>query len=352
MKLKQDWLDYLKTQSAVVDRGDLIHFDNPKLEAHSISNSDIITVLGDYGVITASGDEAAQFLQNQFSNDVRLINDKQSQLSSYCSPKGRVISLFRLIQQNNQYYMLLPKERLAATLKRLKMFILRTKVTLEDDSEHYGAIGVSGSNAMNLVNNIIASAPGNDNECVYNEQLSVVRVPGIQPRFLIFTTYEKLITIWSNLKDQATPVATEAWRYLDIQAGIPEVYDVNSEEFVPQMINLHSLHGVSFQKGCYPGQEVVARMHYLGKQKRRMYLAHTTTESAPQPGDNVYTENDPSGQSVGKIVSSTTAQEGGFDTLIVMQIKSVEERENIITKDSGMIDFKELPYFVEVEGKK
>jgi folate-binding protein YgfZ len=352
MTTKHQWLEFLKTQQAIIENEKILRFANTEPVIAPLDDQTIIAPLDDYGAIAVAGEENSGFLQNQFSNDVRLVTESHSQLNAYCSAKGRVLSLMRVIKQQDCYYLLLPKERLPATLNRLKMFVLRSKVTLEEASDSMGVIGIAGANADALLTHIVSSLPEQADECIYNNQVSAVKLAGPLNRYLLFAPYAALMTIWTQYKQDAIAVSTQTWSYLDIQAGVPEVYDANSDEFVPQMLNLHSLNGISFTKGCYPGQEVVARMHYLGKQKRRMYLAHVDSDSAPQPGENLYSDQNESGQSVGKIVSASPAPQGGYEVLAVMQIASVESHNNIYTPQKAALDLKELPYSVEVEGKK
>jgi len=345
MTAKDDWLNFLKTQHAAVA-------DKHALEMPNLNEQTILTPLEEYGVISVAGEENRDFLQSQFSNDVRLVTEFQSQLNAYCSPKGRVLSLFRLLKQQDRYFLLLPRERLPATLQRLKMFVLRSKVILEDASEQLGAMGISGARADALIQSIFNSLPAQADDCIYKDQMSAIKLPDKFNRYLLFTTYEKLITVLSQNEHEIVISDAHAWSYLNIQSGIPEVYEANSEEFVPQMLNLHSLNGISFKKGCYPGQEVVARIHYLGKQKRRMYLAHMDSDTIPQPGDNLFSEQNESGQSVGKIVTASPSPQGGYDVLAVMQIANVENNETVFTQHKAVLHFKELPYTVEVEGNK
>ena len=352
MTAKQEWLEFLKTQHAIVENDTILHFGEVGASVPELNDQTIITPLIEVGVIGISGEDSNDFLQNQFSNDVRTVSESHSQLNAYCSPKGRVLSLFRLLKQQDRFYLLLPQERLQATLKRLKMFVLRSKVLLNDASEHWGTIGIGGANANALIQSIFSSVPEQADDCVTQEQMSAIKLSGPMNRYLLLAPYEQLITVWTQCQDKAQAVSPQNWQYLNIQSGIPEVYEATSDEFVPQMLNLHSLNGISFKKGCYPGQEVVARMHYLGKQKRRMYLAHTEGDCSPQPGDNLYSAQSESEQSVGKIVMAGSAPNGGYDVLAVMQIAAVENDETVLTQQKAALSFKELPYFVEVEGKK
>jgi folate-binding protein YgfZ len=356
MTSKQDWLEFLKSEGATIENDKVLRFADRDDELFDLYNRTFVAPLDDYGVISVAGEDNTNFLQNQFSNDVRLVSQTHSQLNAYCSPKGRVLSLFRVIKQEDTYFLLLPQERLQSTLNRLKMFVLRSKVTLEDASDTMGALGIAGDKATKLAKTLAPNLPQTPEDCEYAEQRSVITLPGEPNRYLIFGAYGKLTAAWNKCKQQAIPASAQIWTFLNIQTGLPEVLEVNSDEFVPQMLNLHSLNAINFKKGCYPGQEVVARMHYLGKQKRRMYLAHVAAEIAPQPGDNVYSEanisDDGMGQSVGKIVSTTPSPHGGYDVLVVMQIANVENGDTILTQQNTSLIFKELPYFVEVEGKK
>jgi folate-binding protein YgfZ len=368
MTSRQEWLKFLETEGAVIENDEVSHFqdrENDLAALHDqihghIPNQTILAPLDNYAVISVAGEDNLEFLQNQFSNDVRLVSETQSQLNAYCSPKGRVLSLFRVVKQEDTYFLLLPRERLQPTLNRLKMFVLRSKVTLEDTSDKMGVLGIAGEKATELVNKLVIGLPQEPDACGYAEGMSIIKIAGEPSRFLIVSAYEQLKTAWNQckqqFKQQALPASPRIWAYWNVQTGLPEVLDVHSDEFVPQMLNLHSLNAVNFKKGCYPGQEVVARMHYLGKQKRRMYLAHLDTDAAPQAGDNVYSQSNVSdegmGQSVGKIVTTTPSPRGGFDVLVVMQIASVDNNDTILTQQNATLKFKELPYVVEVEGKK
>lgn len=340
MTAKQDWLEFLNSEGINVDK------------VLELNGNTIMAPLDNYGVIRVSGEDRLDFLQNQFSNDVRTVSESHSQLNAYCSPKGRVLALFRLIMQSDNYFLVLPLERLQATLNRLKMFVLRSKVTLEDASHEIGVLGLAGSKATSAVNTLVATAPSQVDDSVSVDSLSVIRTPGEPPRYTLIGDYQTLKSAWSKCKEFAQPVSGSHWTYQNIQAGVPEVLEANSDEFVPQMLNLHSLNAINFKKGCYPGQEVVARMHYLGKQKRRMYLAHVDTDAALQVGENVYSEPEAQGQSVGKIVNVSASPHGGCDALVVMQIATVEKGDPVLTPQNATLIFKELPYFVEVEGKQ
>ena len=352
MTNSHNWLEFLKTQGASIKNGRITGFDTRKNPLPDLLSHTVLAPLDNMAIIRVSGEDNLDFLQNQFSNDVRLVSDYRSQLAAYCSAKGRVLSLFRVIKQGDSYFLLLPRERLQATINRLKMFILRSKVIMEDASETLGVLGIAGRDAQTVIKNLMTAVPQAVDDCVSTQALTAVKIPGNPEHYLLLGDYTALEQCWLQCKQHVEAVPPDSWTYYTIQGGVPEVLEVNSDEFVPQMLNLHSLNAINFKKGCYPGQEVVARMHYLGKQKRRMYLAHITSDTAPIPGDSIYSEADATGQSVGRIVTVGDSPGGGYDVLVVMQIASVENGDPVLTGGNAPLIFKELPYAVEVEGKK
>ena len=350
MTQQSTWLEFLQSCGPLPEGSD--------------PHNTFICDLSHMGLIAASGDEAESFLQNQFCNDVRQVDDEHSQLNGYCTAKGRLLAFFHLFKHNSTYYCALPQERLAAVLQRLKMFVLMTRVELADASDDLIRIGVAGRNADSILKDVLGTLPQETHDVVHDitqsDAISIIRVPGVHPRFMIIGNNEQLQPVWQKLAEQASPVASTAWEHQDILAGIPQVVDATAEDFVPQMLNLQSINALSFKKGCYPGQEIVARMHYLGKQKKRMYLAHiddSTEATLVPPGSAILAKdtNLPKGsnneQSVGTVVSSTICPSGGLDLLVVLQIAKAENASLHPKDHQNMpLSLKDLPYSVEVEG--
>jgi folate-binding protein YgfZ len=344
------WRDFLKAQGAQFENNSVQHFGNLDAERKAVVTQDILCDLTHLGFIAVSGNDAQSFLQNQLSNDIRQVSEQRSQLNAYCTAKGRALALFRVFQFRDTYYLQLPAERIEATLKRLQMFVLMSKVTLQDASGQFVAFGLAGPNAAQLLQNITSSIPQQEDTCISTENLLISRIRGQQPRYIVAGDFAALSAAWNRLKDNSVICGNHAWSYLDIQAGLPQIYAENVEEFVPQMLNLHSIDGISFQKGCYPGQEVVARMHYLGKLKRRMYLAHTDSEQPPRAGDPVFAAGDQSEQGIGRVVEVQAAADNGFDLLAVLQIASADSDSLHLQNPEGpTLVLKELPYSVVLE---
>ena len=346
--MNTDWKDALASAGASFDETGVAYFTSIESDLKSAKDSTVMTDLSTLGIIRAQGEESLDFLQNQLSNDLRLVSENQSQLSGYCSAKGRMMADFRIFQQSGTFYLTIQHGLLENTLKRLRMFILRSKVTLDNASNELCGIGLAGPNAEQALENAGLPVPAVSNDSSLQNNISVIRIDS-SPMFEIYGPVESMLSLWQALSSQATPVGYHAWNWLNIQIGIPQIRSETVEAFVPQMVNFHSIGGVSFKKGCYPGQEVVARMHYLGKLKRRMYHAWVESNAAIQAGDNLYSSKQDE-QPVGKVVYAEPSPAGGYDLLAVLQIASVESGSiHLVDFQGPSLDFKDLPYEVTNE---
>ena len=317
-------------------------------EFEAVLNSDVVANLDDYGLIKVEGDDAETFLHAQFSNDLQQgVSETTSQLSAYCSPKGRVLALFRIFKANNSYYLSMPHELIEATHKRLSMFVLMSKVTLTDVSDSIGQLGVSGPNSEQKLMAMAGQPPESIDKVVTNENISIIKIPGPHPRFQIVGPAKEIKSLNNKLGTFVAEVSANAWQLLDIHAAIPVIKQANVEAFVPQMINLQAINGLSFKKGCYPGQEVVARMQYLGKLKRRMYLAHSDSETIAEAGDSIFVNADEP-RKTGVVVIAQPVPDGGSDLLIVVEIESAENQTlHLHETTTSALTLKPLPYPLE-----
>ncbi|TNF33071.1 MAG: folate-binding protein [Gammaproteobacteria bacterium] len=346
--MKPEWREFLINAGAEFDDGSVISFGNPEREQQVTSTGLVMCDLSHFGLISAYGEDAAKFLQGQLTNDIRNVSTQHSQLSAYCSPKGRMLSSFRIFKRDNTYYLQLPRTQLEATLKRLRMFILMAKVTMEDSSNAFVHIGVSGPSAEQHLLEHFSTLPQAVDDIVEEKGYSLIRAAGPHPRFEIYGELEAMKTLWSKLDVNAAPVGRGPWEWLDIKAGIPTIYPQNTEAFVPQMANMQLINGVNFQKGCYTGQEVVARMQYLGKLKRRMFQIHVDTDEPVQPGDNLFAPGSTSGQGTGNIVMAQPDPNGGYAALAVIDISDVEQGKIQLHDEQGpAVEVQELPYRFE-----
>ncbi|HJX18803.1 MAG TPA: hypothetical protein VJ437_11490 [Acidiferrobacterales bacterium] len=341
------WRAFLTHAGAVFGDGHILHYGSPEAERRGAANSDILADLSHLAVLRAEGADAQSFLQGQLSNDIHLVSEARAQLSAYCNPKGRMFAIFLIFQRpDGAYYLQLPAALAEPTLKRLRMFILRAKVKLEFVDAEFGRIGLSGPNAEALLKNALGNAPATVYDSITSDDVTIVRLHGPHARFVLHAPLSRLTPLWQTLSAKAMPVGAGPWSWLDIMAGIPVILPGTVEEFVPQMANLELVGGVSFTKGCYPGQEIVARMHYLGRLKQRMLRAHVDATLPPQPGTPVFAPDLP-GQSTGSVLDAQPSPQGGCDLLAVVHLSSKETGELRLANSSGLrLMLKDMPYLL------
>ncbi len=339
------WHEFLARQGAVLDGSQVENFGDAQAELQTTANGNVLADLSHLGLLQISGEDAASFLQGQITNDIKLLNGHNSQYAGYCNPKGRLLALFLAFAHHNHLYLQLHGSLLEPIMKRLKMYVMRSKVTIVDVSASTLCIGVAGKDAVASLLAIFGEVPNQVHELVSLDNAALLRMPGTLPRYQVFSDAKYAPAIWEQLQKTHKSVGKACWDWLEIQAGIPEISPETQEEFVPQMVNLDALDGINYKKGCYTGQEIVARTHYLGKVKRRTQLAHIETTTAALAGDDVFAAG--SNEPVGKIVRSAPSPQGGFDALAEIRLESLETgtiRWKSI--DGPALELLKLPYAI------
>lgn len=272
------------------------------------------------GLIRVAGAEASAFLQGQLTQDVRRIDATTTLRAACCNPKGRVLATLRLFARDQALWLWLPAERAAALAQRLKMYVLRAKVELSDVSPQFAALGVSGAGAgARLAGVLGVPVPEQADRALTHDGLTVLGLPAAPPRLAVIGDPARIDALQQALLAAGARAATaEAWAALDIAAGIAEVHGPLVEAFVPQMLNLDRTDGISFSKGCYTGQEIVARVHYLGQIKQRLYRAHVDAPAAPAVAAALIADQAGPNEQAGQIVSVAADPAGGWQMLAVV----------------------------------
>jgi folate-binding protein YgfZ len=336
--MQSNWKDFLSAQGATLTDEVICDFGNPAAELTATSQGTVLADLSQVGTLRVSGEDAQSFLQNLLSNDIREVSSSQAQFSSFNSAKGRMLANFLISREGEDYLLQLPASLTEAMRKKLSMYVLRAKVKITDISENLIVLGLSGTDSQKILNNQGIILPESTLGKSQTPTGSLIKFS--ETRFQLNVNPEQAESLWLSLSAQATPAGNACWDWLNIRAGLPVILPETQEQFVPQMANFDLIGGINFKKGCYPGQEIVARMHYLGKLKRRMYLAHL--DSTAKAGDELY-GTDPAGQSCGMIANAAAAPGGGFDVLAVIQTESYEA--NAVHLSSGAaLHFEALPY--------
>ncbi|MDB5847996.1 MAG: folate-binding protein YgfZ [Rhodoferax sp.] len=287
--------------------------------------------LNHLGVIRVEGEDAVKFLQGQLTNDFALLGDAHARLAAFCSPKGRMQASFIGFRRGPAEVLLVCSlDLLATTLKRLSMFVMRAKAKLTDASADFKLYGLVGDAVAQAIDP--AAAPWTRADQPGATAVALYPANG-QPRALLLTPADAPAPTGPALD-------TDQWLWLEVQSGVATVSQPIFEALVPQMLNYESVGGVNFKKGCYPGQEIVARSQFRGTLKRRAYVAHA--DAAVQAGQEVFADTDPE-QPCGVVVQSAPAPGGGFDAIVSMQIAAAGAR---LTAGAGgtALTLQPLPY--------
>jgi len=333
--MNQDWQNFLISHGAKIHDGVVSRFGDVAKERLATRDGTVLCDLGQFGTLRVSGEEAQAFLQNLLSNDIGEIGNTRAQYSSLNSAKGRMLASMLIWREGDDYLLQVPRVLCEAIRKKLAMYVLRSRVKVSDASDEIVLLGLSGARAQDILAAQFGDLPKQSQAIITTPQGSVIRVG--DARFLISTNATNAGKIWQSLSREALPVGSVCWDWLNIRSGIPVILPATQEQFVAQMVNLELIGGVNFKKGCYPGQEIVARMQYLGKLKRRMYLAHLDytahpnypgspdSNDIPQAGDELFS-GEMEGQASGMIVNAAPAPDGGYDVLASVQSSSQQTR--------------------------
>jgi tRNA-modifying protein YgfZ len=345
-ELMSTWLQFLTQNGALIHTDGTPEIDGfATLDPSSDNTTSFVAPLTEFGLIAVSGDEAAAFLHNQLTNDVEHLGGEQARLAGYCSPKGRLLASFLMWKSPDAIMLLLPHEIQPAIQKRLQMFVLRAKAKLNDVTEQHVTLGLAGHAASAALATWFPAMPASPYAKTASESGTLLRVADALggPRYLWITDVETAQKVWPILTQTLPPAGASAWRRTEIHAGIPQITKPTQEQFVPQMVNFDLVGGVNFKKGCYPGQEIVARTHYLGKVKRRMMLASIDTKEA-KAGMEVFSSTEPN-QPSGMIVNAAPNKHGGMDCLVEIKTAVVSEGTvHLGAPDGPLLRFGALPY--------
>ncbi|MYM39616.1 CAF17-like 4Fe-4S cluster assembly/insertion protein YgfZ [Duganella qianjiadongensis] len=310
-----------------------------------------VAPLLDQGLIALDGEESAHFLHGQLTNDVEHLGADEARLAGYCSPKGRMLASFLMWRSGSTLLLQLPREIQAAVQKRLSMFVLRAKTKLSDASEmpeHEVVIGLGGGLAEAVLQTWFEPLPARPYSKISHPLGTVIRLADAlgAARYQWLMSKDVARTVLPELAERLTVGDAAAWHLSAIHAGVPQIGKATQEQFVPQMVNFELLGGVNFKKGCYPGQEIVARSQYLGKLKRRTTLV-TIQDPAAVAGAEVFATADPE-QPCGMIVNTAPNGRGGIDALVEMKLAAIEAASVRLGSAEGTaLEFHPMPYVLD-----
>lgn len=275
--------------------------------------------LTQFASIAVSGVDAAQFLQGQLTCNINEITETKSSIAAFCNPKGRVISTLLVIKIQTGFLLLLPASLREKVLKKLQMYVLRSKVQLGDLSVQPMIKGLYLPNQINTF-----PLPSDNFACNSTENFISIKLPSEKPRYILITYTEQTMA----LKPESFRLGSvDEWRFQDISAGIPWFEINRSEQFIPQMLNIDGLGGISFNKGCYTGQEIIARTHFLGKAKRQLFLGESQCDW--QDNSDLVVEDALTQEKIGDVLAAQPL-ENTSRLLLVLQTVDAETKNLIL----------------------
>jgi folate-binding protein YgfZ len=307
----------------------------------------VLCDLAGFAVVDIVGEDTPAFLQGQLSNDVHALAPGAAQYTSYNSPKGRMLANFVLWREAMLFRALLPADIAESVRKRLSMYVLRSKVKLHDATAGTARFGIGGFDAPQAIAKALGIGPAPFSVAAAGSA-SVLALPG--PRYVVLAPLADGPALRERLAAHAAAAPFDTWRWLTIRAGVPVVTGPTQDQFVAQAANWDVLGGVSFRKGCYTGQEIIARMQYLGRLKERLYLFHSEEPSAA--GQRVYSRAFDD-QPAGTVVDSAPAPQGGHDLLAVVQATAAESGDvRLNASDGPSLALQQLPYAVPAPARR
>jgi len=324
-----------------------------------------VAAIHEASLIAANGLDAVKFLHNQLTNDVQHLAEPlaagvgKAQLAAYCSPKGRLLTTMLMWQSADTVWLQLPAELAAPIQKRLSMYVLRDKVKLQavagnpDFPMQQVTLGLGGQAAGTALANWFPHLPPHAYSLCENTHGTLIRVGDAfgAARYLWLCSEATAAAAWPQLAGALAPLDERAWDLSAIHAGVPQLSLPTQEKFVPQMINFELIGGVNFKKGCYPGQEIVARSQYLGTLKRRMMLAKVAaTAVGVVPGAEIFSSSDPA-QPCGTVVNAQATQDEGLPCWhLLTEIKLAARQAGSVhlgSADGPPLQWLELPYALD-----
>ena len=320
-------------------------------DTHISSGTTLLMPLTEQTLISLEGTDAEKFLQGQLSCDLNLLSTERSLLGANCTHKGMVISVSRLFKRaQGSLLMRLPSAAAEPALANLQKFAVFSKISIASADEAWCGLGLIGESASELLSQIGITAPTTVNQQILSDNLILVKVPGETPRFELWCPQPQAQQLWTLLAAHAQPEAYQTWLAAEITAGLPQLGAESLDSYIPQMLNLQAVDGIGFSKGCYTGQEVIARLQFRGKLKKLMYSATLSLASLDgaeiSPGASLYSSN---GRSAGKLLCFV--QQGSQLLLQAIISKTAADSSDLrlFSADGPPVSLLPLPYTIDPE---
>lgn len=342
--MNKPWQVWVEKNQGDVGTENRVEFPDFFRQVAAVRDGNALAMLDGFSIIQLDGEDAETFLQGQLSGDIRAVTDGMASFSTYSTAKGRMLASFLIWKQQATYYLMVSSEICQAIAKRLSMFVMRSKVKVQVlDAEQFSIAGARGRQLQADIEQFFAVASPAPLTVLHGAAEMAIALP--EGGYLLqLAAHSALLP--TLLAAEATAVSSAAWRIRDIDAGIVWVEQATQEQFVPQMANMELIGAVSFKKGCYPGQEIVARTQYLGKLKRRLFKARLSAFAAV--GSKLFSPEVPE-QSIGMVAAICPVAEHAYEALVVVQTVCWEKGVYLEPEYLTRLERLSLPYVTQDE---
>ncbi len=306
-----------------------------------LSTMTYLATLTNKQLLLVKGPDAGKFLQGQVTCDVKELNERITRLGAQCNPKGRILLSFRALQMNNETIALrLPASMMESAQKTLGKYIVFSKAKLQDGGNDFALFGLFGDSAAAVASTFFQQLPTTYEGWIEKDGSYLIQLAA--NRFECWVATATVDSFLDVIEKQTQKVSADEWQLLDIAAGIGEVYPESYELFTPQELNYQLVNGINFRKGCYTGQEIVARLHYRGKLKRHMYRFEYKNDQTPPPGTTII--NSLSGQNAGTVVMAALNQQGKIELLASLLDEQIDQAK--VESATEKLSQLSLPYAI------
>lgn len=306
-----------------------------------LSTMTYLATLTNKQLLLVKGPDAGKFLQGQVTCDVKELNEPVTRLGAQCNPKGRILLSFRALQMNNETIALrLPASMMESAQKTLGKYIVFSKAKLQDGGNDFALFGLFGDSAAAVASTFFQQLPTTYEGWIEKDGSYLIQLAA--NRFECWVATATVDSFLDAIEKQTQKVSADEWQLLDIAAGIGEVYPESYELFTPQELNYQLVNGINFRKGCYTGQEIVARLHYRGKLKRHMYRFEYKNDQTPPPGTTII--NSLSGQNAGTVVMAALNQQGKIELLASLLDEQIDQAK--VESATEKLSQLSLPYAI------
>ncbi|MEP8936922.1 tRNA-modifying protein YgfZ [Enterobacter mori] len=305
-----------------------------------------LMTLDDWALATLTGADAEKYLQGQVTADVAQLTEHQHLLAAHCDPKGKMWSNLRLFRRQDGLALIERRSLRDAQLTELKKYAVFSKVTIAPDDEHI-LLGVAGFQARAALNNLFSELPDAEKQVVSEGETSILWFEHPAERFLLVTDVATAERVTDALRGEAQLNNSQQWLALNIEAGLPVIDAVNSAQFIPQATNIQALGGISFKKGCYTGQEMVARAKFRGANKRALWTLAGRASRVPEAGEDLELKMGENWRRTGTVLAAVQLDDGRLLVQVVMNNDMEADSVFRVRDDANTLSIEPLPYSLD-----